>query len=189
MFVFVSEAGNKMKIATIALAAAMLPAWAQEIKLPVNLDALADKADEAVSVTMDKSMLQLAARFLNDRDDDEADVRKLIAGLDGIYVRSFEFKHEGEYSMADVEAVRSQFPSPAWGRLVGVRSKRGDNVDVYFKDGGNGQLGGIVVIAAEPRELTIVNIIGTLDPQRLVDLGGEFGIPRFERSRTHKEAR
>jgi len=178
-----------MKIAMIALAAAMLPAWAQEIKLPVNLEALADKAEETVSVTMDKSMLQLAGRFLNDKDDDEADVRKLIAGLDAIYVRSFQFSQEGEYSMADVEAVRSQLQSPPWGRLVGVKSKRGDNVDVYFKDGGNGRLGGIVVIAAEPRELTIVNIIGTLDPEKLVDLGGEFGIPRFERSRTRREAR
>jgi hypothetical protein len=184
-----------MKIATIALAAVMLPAWAQpmawaqEIKLPVNLDALADKADEAVTVTMDKSMLQFAAKFLNDKDDDEADVRKLIAGLDSIYVRSFQFNQEGAYSMADVEAVRSQLQSPGWGRLVGVRSKHGDNVDVYFKDGGNGHLGGIVVISAEPRELTIVNIIGTLDPEKLVDLGGEFGIPRFERSRARREAR
>jgi hypothetical protein len=50
---------------------------------------------------------------------------------------------------------------------VGVRSKHGDNVDVYFKDAGNGHLGGIVVIAAEPKELTIVNIIGTLDPEKL----------------------
>jgi hypothetical protein len=72
---------------------------------------------------------------------------------------------------------------------VGVRSKHGDNVDVYFKNGGNGNLGGIVVIAAEPRELTIVNIIGTLDPEKLADLGGEFGIPRLEKSRTHREAR
>lgn len=184
-----------MKIATIALAAAMLPAWAQEaaraqeIKMPVNLEALADKADNAVTVTLDKSMLQLAAGFINDKDDDQADIHKLVAGLDSIYVRSFEFRHEAEYSMADVEAVRAQLQSPPWGRLVGVRSKHGENVDVYFKDGGNGQLGGIVVISAEPRELTIVNIIGTLDPKRLVDLGGEFGIPRFERSGTWREAR
>jgi hypothetical protein len=177
-----------MKIATIALAAAMLPAWAQEVKMPVNLDALAGKAEDSVTVTMDKSMLQFAGKFLKDGDHDEADVRKLIAGLDGIYVRSFTFSSEGEYSMADVEAVRSQLPSPAWGRLVGVRSKHGDNVDVYFKDGGNGQLGGIVVIAAEPKELTIVNILGNLDPARLSDLGGQFGIPRLEGTRTHKGA-
>jgi hypothetical protein len=177
-----------MKLATIALAAAMLPAWAQEIKMPVNLDALADKADDAVTVTMDKSMLQLAGKFMGDKDGDGDDVRKLISGLDSIYVRSFEFRHEGEYSMADVDAVRNQLQSPAWGRLVGVRSKRGENVDVYFKDGGNGHLGGIVVIAAEPKELTIVNIIGTLDPEKLADLGGQFGIPRLERARVRREA-
>ncbi|HUD98401.1 MAG TPA: DUF4252 domain-containing protein [Bryobacteraceae bacterium] len=178
-----------MRLATILLTAALLPICAQEIKMPVNLDALADKADEAVTVTMDKAMLQLASKFLNDRDGDEADVRKLVGGLESIYVRSFQFRSEGEYNTADVDAVRNQLHSPAWGRLVGVRSKHGDNVDVYFKDGGNGTLGGIVVIAAEPRELTIVNIIGTLDPEKLADLGGEFGIPRLERSRTWREAR
>lgn len=178
-----------MKIATVALAAAMLPAWAQEIKLPVNIDALAEKADEAVTVTMDKSMLQLAARFMNGKDGDEADARKLISGLDSIYVRSFEFKNEGAYDMTDVEAIRRQLQGSPWGRLVGVRSKHGDNVDVFFKDGGNGKLGGIVVIAAEPRELTIVHIIGTLDPEKLADLGGEFGIPRLEHDRAHREAR
>lgn len=177
-----------MKIATLALAAAMLPAWAQDIKLPVNLDALSDKADEAVTVTMDKSMLKLAGKFLNDKDGDDADVRKLLAGLDSIYVRSFQFSHEGQYNMADVEALRSQLQGPVWGRLVGVRSKHGENVDVYFKDGGNGQIGGIVVIAAEPKELTIVHIIGTLDPEKLADLGGEFGIPRLERSSGWRKA-
>jgi len=175
-----------MKIATIAIAAALAPLWAQEIKLPVNLDKLADKAEESTVVTLDKSMLQLIGRF----DKDDRDTRRLIAGLDGIYVRSFEFATEGDYSPADVEAVRSQIQSPPWSRLVGVRSKRhGDNVDVYFKDAGNGQLGGIVVIAAEPRELTIVNIVGTLDLDRLADLCGDFGIPRLEFSEARREPR
>lgn len=75
------------------------------------------------------------------------------------------------------------------GRLVGVRSKRGENVDVYFKDGGSGKLGGIVVIAAEPKELTVVNIVGTLDPAKLADLGGEFGIPRLESRKAWREVR
>lgn len=169
-----------MKIATIALAAAVLPLWAQEIKFPVNLDRLAEKAEAAVVVTLDKSMLKLTSRFL-DKDDDAAEVKKLIANLDGIYVRSFTFASDGQYSPADLQAVRDQLQAPAWGRIVGVRSKRhGDDVDVFFKDAGNGQLGGIVVIAAEARELTIVDIVGTFDPARLADLSGEFGIPKLE---------
>ena len=53
-------------------------------------------------------MLRLAARFISDKDTDTANVRKLIAGLDGIYVRSFKFAREGEYNMADVDALRAQ---------------------------------------------------------------------------------
>ena len=167
-----------MRIASIVLAAAAIPLWAQGITLPANLDKLAEKAEESVVVTLDKSMLRLTGRFLDEAE--EAEIKKLVAGLDSIYVRSFEFAKEGEYSAADVEAVRGQLPAPAWSRIVGAKSQRsGQDVDVYFKNAGNGQLGGIVVIAAEPRELTIVEINGTLDPARLGELGGEFGIPRL----------
>ena len=175
-----------MRIATILLAAATLPLGAQEIKLP-NLDALVGKATESVVVTLDKTMLQFASKFL-DKDEHDAEAKKLIAGLNSIYVRSFTFAHDGEYNAADVEAVRAQLQAPTWGRIVGVRSQQsGDNVDVYFKDGGNGRLAGIVVIAAEPRELTIVNISGTIDFERLTDLGGEFGIPRLETREARRE--
>ena len=178
-----------MRIAIIALAAllpSMLPAGAQEIKLPANLDRLAEKAEESVVVTMDKPMLQFAGKFLKD-EDDEVQVRKLVAGLDGIYVRNFQFSKEGEYSKADVDEVRNQLQGPAWGRIVGVRSKSHDgDVDVYFKDAGNGQLGGVFIICAEPKELTVVSITGVLDPEKLADLGGEFGIPRLESSHARR---
>jgi hypothetical protein len=170
-----------MRIATIALIAGLIPLCAQEIKLPPSLDKLAEKAEESVDVTMSKSMLQMAARFLSDRDGDEAKTKRLVAGLESITVKSFEFLREGEYNPADVDAVRAQLQAPAWSRIVGVRSKRsGENADVYLKDGPNGQLSGVVVIAAEPRKLTIVNVIGKLDPAQLADMGGQFGIPRLD---------
>lgn len=174
-----------MRIARIVLAAgflsAAMPSWAQEIKLPPSLEKLAEKAEQSVDVTMNKSMLQMAARFLSDRDGDEAKTKKLIAGLESVIVRSFEFAREGEYSTADVDAVRAQIQPPAWSRIVGVRSKSsGENADVYFKDGANGILSGVVVIAADPRTLTIVNVTGKLDPTQLADLGGQFGIPRLD---------
>jgi hypothetical protein len=176
-----------MKTLTIALAAAVIPLWAQQIKLPETLDHLAEKAEESVVVTLDKSMLQLTSKFL-DKDAEGARVRDLLAGLDSIYVRCFEFSGEGEYSPADVEAVRAQLRPPEWSRVVGVKSKRSsENVDVYFKDAGNGQLGGIVVIDAEPRELNIVNIVGNLDLARLADLGGQFHIPCLELSERREE--
>ena len=168
-----------MKI-VLAAFAALLPLAAQEIKLPPSLERLAAKAVETVDVTMDPAMLQLASRFLSDKDPDEARVKKLVAGLKGIYVKSFEFDKTGEYLESDIDAVRSQLRAPGWSRVVGVRSRRnGDNAEVFIKSDGD-QISGLFVLVAEPRELTIVNILGPLRPEDLRERGGNFGIPKLE---------
>jgi hypothetical protein len=173
--------GGIMKIAAILLASALMPLWAQEIKMPANLEKLAAQADETVDVTMDSSMLRLAGRFLSDKSPDDADVKKLLQGLQSITVRSFEFSKEGQYDKADVDAVRAQAQGPQWSRIVGVTSKRdGGNAEVYFKDGGNGNLAGVLVLCANPKDLTIVSVVGTLDPSQLAELGGHFGVPRLD---------
>jgi len=170
-----------MRSAGIVLLAVLIPGCAQEIKLPANLDKLAAKAEESVDVTLDGPMLKLAARMMSDRDPDSARARKAISGLEGVYVRSYQFAFEGDYNPADLEAVRSQLRAPTWSRIVGVRSKYDEgNVDVYFKISADGKLGGVFLIAADPRELTIVNIVGNLDPDQLADLGGEFHIPKLD---------
>ena len=169
-----------MKIGIAALAAALTPLCAQQSPLPANLDALAAKAEESVSVTLDHSMLQFAAKWIPDTGDD-AKVKKLIAGLQGIYVRSYQFASEAEYNKADVDAFREQFRAPEWSRIVGSRSKRhGDNADIFIKTDANGNVAGVVVIAAEPRELTVVHLLGNIDPAQLSGLGGRFHIPRIE---------
>jgi Domain of unknown function (DUF4252) len=167
-----------MRLATILMAAAAAAAWGQTVKLPDSVERLGARAEGTVEITMDKSMLRFAGKFLSDKGD-EAKARKTIDGLESIYVRSFTFAREGEYTTADVDAVRAQFQTAAWSRIVGVRSREEGNVDVFLKSGNGGQLGGAVVIAAAPTELTIVQINGTLDPDQLADLGGQFHIPHL----------
>jgi len=94
----------------------------------------------------------------------------------------------GAYSAAEVEALRSQFHSPGWSRVVGVRSEReGDNVDVFFKLEDE-RMAGIVIISAEAKELTFVNIVGPIEVDQLADLGGEFGIPKLNTKTLEKRA-
>jgi hypothetical protein len=172
-----------MKNSILIACFALLPIAAQELKLPPNIEKLAAKAEEVVDVTMDGTLLQLAARFLSDKDPDEARVKKLVAGLKGIYVKSFEFENKGEYQDSDLEPLRAQLRAPGWSRIVGVRSKKsGDNAEVYLKSD-NGGFSGLAIISAEPRELTIVQIVGPLQPEDLRDLGGHFGIPRIDLGR------
>ena len=169
-----------MKIVPVLLAATLMPLFAQDIKMPANLDKLAAKAEETVDVSLDGAMLKIAGRFISNQGAD-AKAKSIVSGLQSITVKSFEFARDGQYDMADVEAVRTQLKAPQWSRIVGVKSqKSGDNVDVYFKDGGNGNLGGIVVLSAEPRQLTIVSIVGTIDPSQLGELGGQFGMPKLD---------
>ncbi len=166
------------RIAIFVLLAGTI-AFGQEIKMPVNLDKLAAKASETTEVTLNGRTLQLAAKFMNDEGDEEA--RNIVKKLKGIYVRSFEFDKPGEYSEADIESLRSQLKSPVWEKVVNVHSKReGENAEIYFKTDSTDQIAGLVVIAADPKELTIVHIDGPLDPSDLDKLGGDFGVPRLE---------
>jgi hypothetical protein len=173
-----------MKAIVVIFMLILLPAGAsagaQDVKIPVNVERLAAKAVETVNVTVDGPMLQLAGKFLSSSDPDQKQIKTLIDGLKGIYVRSFEFANEGEYTAGDVESLRSQLRAPEWSRMVNVSSKKGgDNVDVFFrmiKD----KIAGLVVIAAEPKELTFVSIVGPIDLDQLSSLSGQFGIPKVD---------
>ena len=153
------------------------PAVAQQIKL--NLDHLAAKASDSVDLSLNGGTLQFAAKFLNDKDADEAKAKKLLAGLEGIYVRSYEFKKDGEWTQADADAVRNQLKAPEWSRMMGFKSA-GDNetAEVYIRTE-NKKVTGVTILVTEPREFTVVNIAGNIDMDNLADLSGHFGVPKL----------
>jgi hypothetical protein len=154
---------------------------------PAGLDKYEAKAAESVEVTVDARVLQLAARALSDKDPEERAAKALLSGLKGVYVRALEFDREGVYQPADVESLRARFRGPEWSRVVGVRSKKyGENVEVYLSAQG-GQIGGIAVVAAAPRELVYVSVSGPVDLERLRELEGRFRIPKLELFREGKE--
>jgi len=177
---------RRMLCATALIVLAAHAAQAQDITIPVNIDRLSAKAVESVNVTVDGALLQLAAKFLSQSDPEQRAVKNLISNLKGVYVRSFEFAGPGEYSDADVDALRAQLKAPLWSRMVNVRSTRGgENVDVFFKMEKE-RIAGLVLIAAQPQELTVVNIVGAIDLDQLASLGGHFGIPKVDAGTVHK---
>lgn len=145
----------------------------------INLDHLTAKASETVDLSLNGSTLQFAAKFLDSKDPDQNKVKKLIAGLEGIYVRSFEFQKAGEWSPADLETIRKQLKAPEWSKIVGVKSTEGETDEIYLRFQ-NGKIAGVAVIAAEPKELTVVNIAGPVDLDSLAELGGHFHIPKMD---------
>jgi uncharacterized protein DUF4252 len=186
---------------TIALTAWLVPVMSAVLsgglaaqtpgpRMPLaGLEKLAAAASETVDVSLDTSLLALAARFMDDHGDaEEAKVKAMLSGLKGVYVRSYEFGADGVVAPGEVEAIRRQLSAPGWTRMAGVRSRKDHaDVDVYlWLDGAT--IGGLGILSVEPRRFTVVNIVGSIDLDQLRRLEG-FGMPRLdlEKPREPKE--
>ena len=175
----------KTRIATLILGAATMAAavWAQSSPLPIPSPLekqLAARATNVTEVTLGKNMLGFAAKFMNGDNRNDAAARQLIEGLDGIYVRDYEFDKPGQYSMAEVATLRKAFASPEWTPIVHSRDlKSGETTDVMMKMV-NGESQGMFVLDAEPKELSIVLILGPIRMDKLGMLKGLGGLGELQ---------
>ena len=79
-----------------------------------------------------------------------------------------------------MQALRAQLSRPGWSRIVGVRSKReGQNVEVFLMHDSD-LIKGVGVLIHDSKKLMIVNVVGPLDPEKISQLVGRFGIPKLD---------
>ena len=154
-------------------------ALAQDGRIPLEiLDKLAARASEKQEVTIDSSMLTSANAFLPGGPQGAA-AKQVLSELKGIYVRHYEFENDKAYSLDDINTLRKQLLTPGWAKIVSNEEKdRGGNwelQEIYVFQAA-GKVTGIVIISAEPGELSVVNIVGPIDLEKLRNLNGVFGI-------------
>jgi hypothetical protein len=165
----------KLAPVLLLLVGSAITGRAQGPKLQMDqLDVLANKASETVDVKLDERLMATTYKFWG---KDDADIKEVLKGIKGIYVKSFTFDKEGEYSQIEVDSVMSQLRGSSWSKILSVKSKKdGDNVEVYLNMIGD-QITGLAVLSIEPREFTVVNIVGPIDLDKLSKLEGQFGVP------------
>ncbi len=167
---------KSIALASLLVLGAAANSLAQNPRIETKqLDGLMSKASETVDLNFDERLIQITGKFLGKGPDDQK-VKDIINGLKGIYVKSFEFEKEGEYSVADLESIRSQLSNSAWNKIVNIQSKKDGSVAVYLMSSPT-QISGLAVLASGPKEITVVNIIGNIDLDKLSALEGQFGIP------------
>lgn len=164
----------------LALAMALAPlGFAQPGKLELpNLEKLSSKAAVVNDITLDGPLLALASKVLEmSGDSDAKDVKDAIKGVKGIYVKNFEFDEPGQYDQADVQAIRSQLARPGWSPIVrSVNKRQHQHSEIYLLKDGD-KIAGLAILVTGPKELTVVNIVGFVDMDKIAVLGGKFGIP------------
>ena len=155
---------------------------AQDARLHIEkLNGLETRARDVVEVNVDGKLLELAKRVTAKSNDEHAQkVAEAIAGLKGIYVRVYRFQNANEYDMADVDEIRAQLSAPGWERIANVRSKKNDQkVDVYTMFQGD-VMSGVAVVISEAKSVALVNMIGPVDIEMLVEISGKMNIPKID---------
>jgi Domain of unknown function (DUF4252) len=150
-------------------------AQAGRIELP-SFEGLEKKAVNSVNISLDLGLLKLVAQQMDNNPDDQA-VKSVLNGLDGIYVRSFQFATDDAYPKSDVDLVLRQLDAAGWNKFVSIHnSQQHEDVEVCMRREGS-RVQGLVVVARDPRQFTIVNLVGSVDMAKLSQLQGKFGVP------------
>ena len=151
---------------------------AQSAKLQLDqLDVLANRASNTVDIKLDEHLMQVTSKIFS---KDEAEIKELLKSVKGIYVKNFSFAKENEYLPAEIDSVMSQLRGGGWSKIVGITSKKeNENVEVYLMMVAD-QISGLAVVSLNPKEVTVVNIVGPINLEKLSQLEGSFGIPDLD---------
>jgi hypothetical protein len=172
----------KIRLGQFALACLLLPTLGatQEAKLKLpDFSALGGKATESVNISLSPWLLRIAAACLDDKDADSVAMKRLLSGIKSIEVRSYQFATDSAYSAADIDAVRMQLTAPGWSQLMQVHDrKKNENVDMYIMVE-NDRTSGFALIASQPREFTIINIVGSIRVEDLPRLEEHLRLPKI----------
>lgn len=144
---------------------------------PHALDVLRQGASSKTEFTLDHSMLVFASKL----DQDNEDLRRVIAGVNGVSVHSYHYPSPWMYDPLLLDSVKEEYHAAGWKQLVNKRDKDGDpgisDVWIRFE---NNAISNIAMLFARRNEVSFIEVSGSISPLDLSHLGGHFGIPKIE---------
>ena len=159
----------------VAASMQAMAALQQKDELFAGAGKFAQGAKSSTEVNLDKNMLAMVGRFGDNGDDKSGS--NLAAKMDYVIVREYDYAKAGQYHMADVEEFRKRLEDGGWSHLVKERSSD-ESTDVCVKTDKDGQFTELVVIDAEPMELTFVHLKGHMSMEELTKMGAHYGVPQ-----------
>jgi hypothetical protein len=138
-------------LTTMFCLALSLPARSQSVD--INLDALATKAKDKAEITLEGPLL---AQVLQQAPEK---VKSAAASVSRVVVRHYEFENTTQYSDSDLDAIRKQVST--WSRVLNVKEEH-ESTEIYMLSQ-DGKPAGFLLISAEPKELTVVHLVGSID--------------------------
>ena len=130
--------------------------------LPIAFLTITAHAQETGRIKLD-SLDKLASKAVEVVRKEE----KTKDGNSMVYARCFEFKDTAGYTETDLQEIRAQLQTPGWSLLARVnerdknsQEKETAEIYVFGRTAGTDVYGAMTIIAAESKELAVVNIVG-----------------------------
>jgi len=158
-------------------AATFAAAQVQHEWVPQGIEALRQSASSKTEFTLDHSMLVFASKL----DPDNEDLRRVIAGVNGVSVHSYHFSGRWMYDPAVLSSVKEEYHAAGWKQLMNNHEKDGGpGVSDLWIRLENNAISDIAILVARASEVNFIVVSGSISPLDLSHLGGHFGIPKIE---------
>lgn len=130
-----------------------------------NLDSpgIAD-TDRTISLSLGRTTLRFAARFL----DDEPETQALLRSLDGVRIRIYEVDGDTDRIAHRFERMGTKLSRDGWEPVMLVHDDD-ELVQMYAKHSANAMCG-LTIVSADDEEVVVVNIMGDIEPERFGDV-------------------
>jgi hypothetical protein len=125
----------------------------------------AQGASDVSEVNLDKNMLGMVGKGKDG----------LAGKMDFIVVHSYTYDKPGMYKQEDLDAYRKKLTDGSWSCFVHTRDKDG-STDVCQRTMPDNETHEMVIMTAEPKELTFVHLRGRMSLSDLGKMGGNMGM-------------
>lgn len=144
--------------------------------VPEGVTALGQNAESRTEFTLDHALLVMISKL----DKNNEDLRKVIAGVNGVAVRSFRFP-EGVYcDPVAMASISEDFRAAGWQHLVSKHKNAvGETTDLWLRID-QVSIRDIAVLLVKAREVDFISASGSVTPLELLHLSGHFGIPKMD---------
>jgi hypothetical protein len=154
------------------------PASADQVQVwvPSGVAALGKNASSRSEFTLDHSMLVMVSKL----DKSNKDLRKVIAGVNGVSVHSFSFPGAVSCDPAVMDSINQQYREAGWQHLVSQhKSSAGVTSDLWLRLD-QAAIRDVAVLFVTAQQLNFVSVSGSITPLDLLHLSGHFGIPKMD---------
>ncbi|MBN2031579.1 DUF4252 domain-containing protein [bacterium] len=147
-----------------------LPGYVDLEQIPIP-----SKAGKITNITLGPSILGIAQQAVN--GDDE--LSETLSGLFSIRVKTFEIDSQiAEELKPKIEAIEEKLNGENWQRIVEVKDL--DEYTTISMKYDKNKAAGLLIMSLEDDEASFVNIVGSIDFEKIGKLGGGLHIDALD---------